>query len=457
MIRVIRNGNVPVNRLPPEVLSRILEYRTCERDLVATTHVCQHWRSTLISSSSLWNSFQFKSHHDLDRTLTYLQRSKLVPIDISIDINFSQDLEVLTHFAPHITRTRSLVIQGFHVHAISLFCNPVPSLEYLENHEDSLHIPNNFLGQQAPSLRFVSFRGIYPTFETLFPLPSLTEFDLYLPKDVGPLRMSVLFRLFSDSPLLQKICINTPNQVTQDIPLDQIISLESLVELDYFYNSGDRILPHLKLPRLKQLRVSSSLEPGQIQRLAHILPYDGHVLLAGATKMLCHSRGYTIRIDLSGDDGLDVSLSANCTTEDRPSVDWFSDQTCIPFGQIEDLEVECFSIDVYFPNVFALENLGILRIVPWEPQFSQELLRLLYPDPGAGVPCRSLREIECVYRGDVGPHLRLLISLAMERKRAGHRLELVRLELVQESLRHSVEELREHVGEVRVERWLQRT
>jgi hypothetical protein len=54
-----RSGYVPVNKLPPEVLSRVLEHRDRELDLVAATHVCQYWRSTLTSSPSLWTRLEF--------------------------------------------------------------------------------------------------------------------------------------------------------------------------------------------------------------------------------------------------------------------------------------------------------------------------------------------------------------------------------------------------------------
>jgi hypothetical protein len=287
-----------------------------------------------------------------------------VPIDVNVNVDILRDPEVLTYFAPHIARTRSLIIHGSHgVHAASLlFCNPAPSLQHLEIscQEGFSQLSDNFLGQQTPSLRSVSFRGIRPTFETFFPLPSLTEFSLCLLKGTGTLPMGALFWSLSDSPLLQKICIIAPTQGTS---LDQIISLDSLVALDYSEGSDGKFLPWLKLPRLKQLRVTQSPVPGQMQRLAHILPYDGHALLAGATKMRYYSKRRLLRVDLSGDDGLDVSLCAECTVANHPSVDWFSDQTCIQFGQIEDLEVGGRSANFGFlANIFAFENIRVLRM-----------------------------------------------------------------------------------------------
>jgi len=50
-IIAIRNMFILANMLPPEILSRVLEYRTRERDLVAATYVRR--RSTRISDPSL--------------------------------------------------------------------------------------------------------------------------------------------------------------------------------------------------------------------------------------------------------------------------------------------------------------------------------------------------------------------------------------------------------------------
>ena len=50
-----------------------------------------------------------------------------------------------------------------------------------------------------------------------------------------------------------------------------------------------------------------------------------------------------------------------------PSIDWFCDQKCIPFGQIEYLEVNGHPTDAYFnTNVFVFENLGVLRMGRWD-------------------------------------------------------------------------------------------
>jgi len=421
------------------------------------TQVCRDWRSALISSPSLWTCFQFQSSYDPDRTLTYLERSKSAPIDVCI--NTSRDLDVLKYLAPHIARTRSLIIRASYGvdDATLLLCNPAPLLQHLEIHAFGgiIHLSNDFLGRQAPSLRFIRFNYIYPKLETLPPLPNLTEFHLSLPSGTGPLRMGALFRFFSGSPLLQKIGIDVRDQTVQDSSLDQVISLESLVELDYTSNLAGQILPFLRLPCLKRLRVTSPLQPGQAQTLADILPYGGRPILAGATKMTYRSRlyGYADIVGLSNN-GVDVLFSAFRTTQGPITVDRFSDQTCVPMGQIEDLKLEGDSPTAAgFPiDFFALRSLRVLRVAIWGGEYTEELLCSLRPESGAEVPCPSLEEIEIehCYWGSQEPLPRLFIDLVRERKRVGHQLRLVCLVVTPDSDQDLVEELREHVEEVRV-------
>jgi hypothetical protein len=125
----------PVNGLPPEVLCRVFQHRNCGQDLVVATHVCRYWRSTLISDPSLWTSILLNSTSDANRTQTYLERSKSATLDIKIISDHLKDLHVFQNLSPHISRTRSFIIDGLGPNFIAisslLLCKPVPSLEYL--------------------------------------------------------------------------------------------------------------------------------------------------------------------------------------------------------------------------------------------------------------------------------------------------------------------------------------
>ena len=432
--------HIPVNSFPPEVLSRILEHRDCEQDLVSATHVCQYWRSALTSSPSLWSNFRFWSSRNADRTVAYLHRSKSVTIDLEINLRSSEELEVLRHFVPHMSRARSFIIRGpLGVDAAFslLLCKPVPSLDRLEvnGREGFVSCLGNFLGQQAPSLRSAVFTGIFPTLESPLPLPNLTELSLHLPPGTGPFRMSLVSQFLPGCPRLQKFSIAISGEILQDIGPDPVISSESLVELDYACVTPDRILPYLDLPHLKRLRVSSYLPPGQMRGVADFLPHGGSIL-AGVTSMSYYSNFRSERAELSGED-IHASFDG---------IRLFSDEESIPFRQIEDLNVDAYEAGD-FPIRF-FKNLRTLRMVPGHPNFTRGFLQLL--SPRAEVPCGYLREIEYTCRSSPSIYIEPLISLLAERERAGHRVELVRTLSGQELDEDLGDRLRALVGELQV-------
>jgi len=376
------------------------------------------------------------------------------------------NFEALEYLAPQIARIRSLAIQGDHITS-PFFCNPAPLLQHLEIRSHSgniVRLPDNFLGQHAPSLRSVNFGHACPTLEIIFPLPNLTEFHLYLTHYMTPFRVGALFQFLSGSPLLQKVVVEVESRSIEDVSLDKVISLESLVELDCSCDCAGQILPFLRLPRLKRLQVTSK-EPRRTilweeklaRTLADVLPSGGRPLLAEVTKMFYYSLpdAHCHTVKLSGN-GVDVSFCAFGIMGHTTIIDWSPDRTYIPFGQIEDLELAGgYSTPAAFPvNVFALESLKVLRLVPWDEEFARGLLRSLHPDQGATeVPCRFLQEIKYTYWESQGSFPRLLVSLVRERERAGYQLGLVSLVIRDDddvSHQDFLEELKEHVGEVRV-------
>ena len=455
--KAIENTFVPVNRLPLEILSNVLEHRASNADLVTATHVCQHWRSTLTSTPSLWTNLQFRepghdidlrgASHNADRALMYLGRAKSAPIDIEMDLDVPQHLEVSECLAPHIARIRSLSLDGgpeFIYATTLLLCNPAPSLQCLEIrcYESHTHLPENFLGRHALSLRHIQLCGVHPTFESPFQLPNLTRFNLRLLDDAAPFPMSTLFRFLSGSLRLEWICINSSTEALQDDALDEVISLESLVKLDYICSPAGQVLPYLRLPRLRRLYVCFTLGSGQVQSLADLLPYDGHWLLEGATKMEYHYPNSNPQSLAFHGENLDVTLEACLARENPIPVNWFSDPSYIPFKRIRSVVVGCSPNNATFP-IAALENLEVLEVFPWDGPFTEAFFPSLHP--GTDIPCRSLEVIHYANLEPLGP----LVSLAKARLQAGHRLALVRFPF--SSDRESMAELKELVGKVSVD------
>ena len=81
-IRSAVGRTAPINRLPPDILARTLEFREGEKDLIYATHICHQWRcSALIPSPSPWTEAVFRNSN---RVLTYLTRSGALLVNRSL-------------------------------------------------------------------------------------------------------------------------------------------------------------------------------------------------------------------------------------------------------------------------------------------------------------------------------------------------------------------------------------
>ena len=308
---------------------------------------------------------------------------------------------------------------------------------------------NNFLGQNAPSLRSAVFIGICSALESPLLLPSLTRLHLRLLGSMGPLPISLLLRLCSSCPRLRNVHISIYCQILQDVALDQVISLDSLVELEYTYNTDTvtRLLPFLELPRLKQLQIFLPVE--RVEKTADLFPHNGHTLLSGATTMSYFYGRSSQVLGLSGKevDALFTSLDHGAG---ETSAGWFSDEAYIPFGQIEDIEFSGVYISADFP-IHLFKNVTTIRVPLSDGRIAKSVLRLLLPGAGTEIPCPSLREISYTLPLPTEPYTRSLINLTRERERAGYKLELVHVLSTQKLTPDLERDLRAHVGELRAE------
>jgi hypothetical protein len=153
------------------------------------------------------------------------------------------------------------------------------------------------------------------------------------------------------------------------------------------------------------------------------------------------------RIDFSGN-GISVSIIESRIRARSAPVDWFSEESPIPFGQIEDLKVESYYVDTDVP-LKVYRNLTALQVTLWDAFFAVRFLRLLCPDPGAGMFCPALREIRCISWDHPGPFIRSLRDIARERERAGSKLELICIESARE-FEQDLGGLRKHVKKLQV-------
>lgn len=240
VIRAIRNTHIPVNKLPPEVLSRILQHRDSGQDLVAATHVCRYWRSTLISSPSLWiprprRAPQSRSTYPKNKIVRHRGLRSRLHTSYGLLPSLAQFCSILGTPGNAFSRRFCRCLQQFSrpTSTVALLC-------YFLRHFPGTPIP--------------------------FQLPNLTKPDLRL--------ISSLLRLYSNRPRLQKVRIRVYCQILQDV--NRVIPLDLLVELEYTCHTVTRILPFLKLPHFKRLQVS--LQARNVDEVSVFSPHDGQQL-----------------------------------------------------------------------------------------------------------------------------------------------------------------------------------
>jgi hypothetical protein len=292
LVQGLRNFSSPVGRLPPEVLEQILELRGMERDLLTATHVCRHWRDTIMSSPHLWTTFRC---FGVARTLQYLERSKPVPINVIADFNSEVQAVIALKSATDRFGSLTLRLQPFDL--MQIFRNlvtPAPALERLEVHAapqcgDGLSfrpaIPATFLGGSTPALKSLHLSGIN-TKLTFSKFPALTCLTLITNMQVFD--VSELFGIFSSAHLLEEFSVQFSGPTTP-IPESQgVITLPRMKKLSVSNTVGEfpkGLLALLVMPSAEEIRLEVVLPgedkrimrdflPAQVQNFSHLMKVD---------------------------------------------------------------------------------------------------------------------------------------------------------------------------------------
>ena len=84
LIRSVKNGFAPINRIPSEVFSLVPQYwdhDTMDENLITLTHVCRGWRELFIALPWLWARLDCTN---VDKTRVYIGRAKSSRLEISL-------------------------------------------------------------------------------------------------------------------------------------------------------------------------------------------------------------------------------------------------------------------------------------------------------------------------------------------------------------------------------------
>jgi hypothetical protein len=265
-----KNRLAPINRVPPEILALIPDFRGkhCDRDqfIITLTHVCRDWREVFISRSSLWTDLDCKNE---DKTRIYFERSKPLPVNLSL---YTDDPLPPHHpffkIIPHaIGRLRSLIIDGTLESLPDITAQlfrPAPLLEEL-----SICSDYNFGPRYNPTLTPTLFNGDLSSLRTLelksvrteLPwrnLGNLTSIKL-VRISPGEITVKQLLDFFESTPRLRQVGLRsvTPTSGTQN---GRMVSLAYLETMDITGDgSASLLLDHLLIPVGAYLKIEIDL------------------------------------------------------------------------------------------------------------------------------------------------------------------------------------------------------
>ena len=412
------------NRLPPEVLAEIFSFRCDDRDLISATHVCERWRSTLLSIPLLWTQVVFG---DPDRASTYLERSKGTSLHVSLG---GSALDSPIGDMSWIDRTNSLCIIGDQGQMESIagqLCLPAPVLRSLtfsippQNRSvvgDFIQIPPEFLGRQVPSLRNLTFLSVSPYPVTSVPLQHLTN----LQWTDSEFLIGELLDLLESAPLLEVATLKFGGGSVSPEPW-RFVTLSKLRKLVWDTRARFSLMRFLVTPKLDDLTIGLSYNHSTDDPSIVLSPHREHCpLLVEPTALRYVCRGVTRTWNFAHVNGsLTISESPDAYVG-LPSPDrWLSPTTPISFGSVKQLVVEGFN-SLPLPGNIPIEQFGSLESLKLVGEVHR-LLEILQPDGNATkgvlpVPLLSHLELRAAIAADGFP-FGMLTEILREREEAG--------------------------------------
>ena len=200
LIPSLRNLLQPVNRLPPETLSRIAselidEHATDARPIIPLTHVCRYWRGSIVSTPGNWTLISSKRIGLMELSL---ERCQAAPLELGLTMSeVAKNPRFTALITPYMQNTKTLNICLFSTigelaQALPGFPQSMPNLRSLSLgpplvyegiDQDASADP---FGQYPIALTHLSlvFLPLYPFLRRLTTLINLTlrnyRFDLHI-------------------------------------------------------------------------------------------------------------------------------------------------------------------------------------------------------------------------------------------------------------------------------------
>ena len=280
LVRSMKNTLALINKIPSDVLSLIPNYwEDSNRDtsLIRLTHVCRSWRELFTSCPLLWACLDCSS---VDKTKTYIERSKSSPLEICLWLGNSPSHpeEALVLVATHVGRLGTLSTEGNSDQVLTVlikhFSCPVPPLRKLNiryYHIDNraLTLPDELFNGDLSSLLDLCLYGV------IIPLPwrglsNLTTFSLFnVPED--KILLTPLLDFLESTPHLRCITFFDSIPNSSDAPAERLVSLPHLKDLYISAQPAHSVLlNHLSIPAGVSLNLTLTLSGNESPILSHL-------------------------------------------------------------------------------------------------------------------------------------------------------------------------------------------
>ena len=303
-LRTLRNSLVPVNRVPPEILTSIISYRPTQipdprqyQELSTPATVCRYWRAAICSFPSLWTTMSDIYHPQLRRII--LERSKAAPLHVFCARPSNEFVEDI---GAHVSRIKTFQYKvtfdggfdeplnsgGIPNQMVSDFRTSSDALETLcLSRNGSSDIPETvrfgIVPTKPTALKTLQLRFV-PLTVQFTQLTTLTNFTYSNPH----LRSELLLDFLAANTLLEDVTIHCVN--VSDPSNRAVISLNNLRQLSLrMGHTAQTILQCLHLPSTS--RVDLFLERlAEEKPLWELLPSSLHNLPGIAETTLLHCK-----------------------------------------------------------------------------------------------------------------------------------------------------------------------
>ncbi|KAJ3800185.1 hypothetical protein GGU11DRAFT_677857 [Lentinula aff. detonsa] len=285
-----------IHDLPMEILSNIIRYVVWSapsppigiRWRLQLTWVSRYLRHAAISDPTLWNAVWFRDNPPFERSLAFVERSGISPLDLRINDTEARkftDEEVcalLKALTPHLHHIRmliilldnwepilsvlkwlsdygkeadrSLIMERFEIHRTG---NPGARFDPV-NHTVSLY--SLFGGKYVPELKSFTMNGVYIDWANTPSLENLTTLDLRrIPLELCP-SLPRFRQILCSSPMLTKLSLDGAGPASNptginNYPAINLPHLQTLVLANFAAPFSKSIVSHFTAPNVKDLTI----------------------------------------------------------------------------------------------------------------------------------------------------------------------------------------------------------